>query len=88
MVLINKESDFLATEEEGNTVVEAADGSGAVLTEMTIEIAGEVRKTRSWCLERILCKVDAHILIVFPINLLPQHTFVCLLIFETYYKLS
>ena len=42
MVLINKESNFLATEEEGNTVVEAADGSGAVLTEMTIEIAGEV----------------------------------------------
>ena len=85
MVLINKESDFLATEEEGNTVVEAADGSGAVLTEMTIEIAGEVRKTRSWCLERILCKVDTHYI---PIILLPQHTFVCLLIFETYYKLS
>ena len=40
MVLIDRESNFLATEEEGNTVVEAADGSGAVLTEMTIEIAG------------------------------------------------
>ena len=60
MVLIDRESNFLATDEEGNTIVEATDGSGAVLTEMTIEIAGEVRKTRSWCLERILCKVDAH----------------------------
>ena len=42
METIDRKSYFLATDDEGNTIVEAADGSGAVLTEKRIEIAGEV----------------------------------------------
>ena len=42
MVLTNVEGNVLASDEEGTTIIEAVDGSGAVLTEMTIEIAGEV----------------------------------------------
>ena len=33
---IDRESNFLATDDEGNTIVEAVDGSGAVLTEKRI----------------------------------------------------